>query len=316
MKTLLAILVVCCAAGHLAPATGQTITPRFGWLPGMEAEVEHHRTRSHSANPQRDIDAVFRFALRVDADPDGLLVTLEPENIAGFSAADLQDELAVQDMLAQLTTATSFVVSSSGEFLRMQDHPNVADFVEWLAAGDATGEAPLPASAAGMLRQLGSREFLESRLADDWAILVGLWADDEWEMGLWYESESEVANPLQPDILIPLLVEFSALGSVACVEDGPVEDDCVEFHFISTYDAGALGEFMKWFMTDIGADMSDIPESMFSELRMVTEYMVVAEPETLRPHFVVEYKEVTLPDETGEIVSQVTTNARTFFYSR
>lgn len=119
-------------------------------------------------------------------------------------------------------------------------------------------------------------------MSEEWTALIGAWLDAELEVGSLYESETEDALPLPGNPVVPFKYEFGVIDRVPC--DGEDQmTSCVEVVMRSFPDP----EFMEQFLTDLRNSMLEDrpggPETVFHDISVFSESVLVTSPETLIP---------------------------------
>lgn len=280
-----------------APALAQeadSVALRFGWRPGLTADVQHERTRIRTT-PARSDTSGFRSMsiMRVAEHAEGLEVRSDSVVIHGMEETSTDEGEFAQRLLATIGALTpGYIINASGEFLR------VTDLARLKAAADTLFQ-PLFASldsvspqARGLIEQALSEQNMTASMAQAWNSMVGTWIDAEWEVGAVYEVRTEEPIPLLPGLTVPMTLQFSAAGRVPC-DDGAAGNSCVELQMLSTPDSAGMQEVLRQVFERFGnqPEMQSVLEAM-SSMEVENEITVVTEPSTLVPHVVVLEKRV------------------------
>jgi hypothetical protein len=283
---------ICLSAAALilaaAPAGAQEVVHlRFGWEPGMAAQVEYEqvRVRQTDGRATDSLRIASTYRMDVSQHPSGLSVVYSGTRWTELPAAD-----PVLGRLYEALTRTSSggrartVVSRAGQFLRVEGADSlsreVAAAVQPLLRDV---DAPLERAVRGMVSAMASPQALTAAAADEWNVMVWVWADEELEMGDPYELESSFQFPFLPGVRIPLHLELRVLGRIPCTADER-EQRCVSLRMSSIPDQEALASAMHQFLDRSGAPAAEVRAAM-AQLNMQTSMEVHAEPGTLKPYF-------------------------------
>lgn len=290
-----------------------TVQLRFGWRPGMRADVEMEQVRIREMDGRRDsVRFASTYRVEVAEHPDGLAVTYE--DMRWTELPDVQPELG---RLFQAMAGTSSggrarsIVSAGGEFVRVEGVEEVAREIEaalepLFSEVEAVGLANLRQMLAGMI----SPEALGASAADEWNALVGAWLDADLEVGGVYELESTFQSPAFPGVDIPVTMEFRLVDWTPCTEADAAEPRCVELVMGSVPDAQAVAEAVRGFLAQAGLPM-DQAEALFAQMAVETWVTLVTEPGTLRPHVMEIQRAVSMGEEED---APLQIDSRTFVY--
>lgn len=280
------------AAAQTAADTlpADTVRLRFGWTPGMRAQVEYEQVRVRSLEAGRDsVRLASTYRMEVEAHPEGLAVRYADMQWAEPSVGGLVGELLRQAAEATSAGGLRNVIGPEGDFLRVEGVQAVSEQLLQAARGtlstlDSAG------LAGGAISSMLSEEALAAAAADEWNSLVGAWLDADLAVGGFYELESSFQSPLFPGVELPVFMEFSVPGRVPCTAD----DDrarCVELRMSTYPDREALAEAIGGFLERLGAPPEEM-EGVLAALAVEAHVTLVTEPETLRPHRLVHHKAV------------------------
>jgi hypothetical protein len=286
MRSLIVLNCIALLAPSSLLAQADTTPPEqiainFAWPAGLKASVVARRfqVRNTGGNPDTT-EVTVGYTMTVEEHPDGLLVRYDDFRVLGIKT---EDRGAVPSAQAIAEGFGAFlpdlVVSRSGELLRLEGTERLKSEIESLVA-------PLLGSATPQIDQLFetllSEEFLTSKAAEEWNILVGSWIDSELEIGAVYELEAEEYSPLSPDIPIPFLYFFSLSSRRPCREGAP-EPSCVVLEMRSYPEAEAvrrlIGELVE---TMTGQNLRG--RFVYEEFEIENFVELIAEPGTLIPH--------------------------------
>jgi hypothetical protein len=292
-----------------------TVQLRFGWQPGMRAEVEMEQLRIRTTDGRVDSTRIAStYRLEVDEHPEGLALTYSDMRYTGLpKSADPQ----LRRLLEALAGSSSggrgrSIVSREGDFVRVEGAEELAREVmaalePLFAEMDGAGLENVRQMLAGMV----SPEALDASAADEWNALVGAWIDADLEVGGVYGLESSFQSPAFPGVEIPVTLEFQVEGWTPCV-DGAAEgaEPCVALVMISLPDPRAVGEAVGGFLAQAGVPREEM-EGLFAQLAVETFITLVAEPATLRPHRLEIQRVVSAGDEAD---APAQTDTRVFTY--
>lgn len=283
-----AALAVVAAPLAAQDEAADTVRLRFGWQPGMRAEVETEQVRIRDTEADRDsVRMAFTYRLQVAGHPEGLAVTyadMRWTDLPGDASSGMRrlfDALAASSSGGRGRT----VVTRGGEFVRVEGTEEmareVAQAMESLFAQvDDAGLANLRQMLSGMV----SPEALSAAAEDEWNALVGTWVDADLEVGGVYELESSFQTPVFPGVEIPVLLEFQVEGWTPCTgAAGDGEEPCVALVMISQPDAEVVAGAVRRFLEQAGLPVEEAG-GLFAQLAVETFVTLVAEPATLRPH--------------------------------
>jgi hypothetical protein len=270
------------AAAQEAPT--DTVRLRFGWAPGMRADVEYEHVRVRNVEGERDstrMASVYR--LEVDPHPEGLTVRYADMR---WTELPRMEGPAGQffDAIGRTSSGGKprIVVSRAGQFVR-------AEGMEQVAAELRQAAEPMMAEMQGeglqafrdMMETTFSEEGAAAAVANEWSALVGAWADWEMEVRAVYEAEDSMPVPLLPGVMMPVTALIQPLGRVACTDPGE-DGGCVEIFTTSVPDPDALRQAVGEFLREAGVPDEGMDE-VLGQLRLQTYVTLVTEPGTLRP---------------------------------
>ena len=284
VRTVLALALVTMSGQALAQQP-ETLVPVFGWKPGLEALVTTTQ-RMVQTGQGRDSDLTISIQqrMRVSEHQQGLLVSHLDGQLLEATALPPGTENPVLDLYRSLGTADAhYVISGEGELLSLEGVAKTAEAVRTALAPmlESVQNTPETAQLVGMVEAALSDEAMLASVADQWSSMTVMWAGQELEEAAVYGFELEEPNPLAPTLLIPMSVEISYQGRVAC-EEGGSASDCVLLEFRSYPEPEAFAAFLQSFIEQL------VPEAAtrsvdydFEQLNSIT---VVTEPDTLVPH--------------------------------
>jgi hypothetical protein len=295
-----------------AQADPDTVRLRFGWRPGMQAQVEYEQVRTREIDGESDSTRIAStYRLEVEPHAEGLLIRYVDTRWTDLPELDGPGG----DFFRALAGTESggkpqYVVSANGEFLRTEGMEQLA--AELRAAvqplmDEMEGEAA--AAFRNMMEVTFSDEGMASAVSSEWMTMAGFWVDAELDTAGVWEMEDEFETPIFPGLVIPLVTQFELAGWVPCT-DGDGAPRCVELQMASFPDPEAMQQGMRELMQRVGLPEEEVAAAL-SEVQAETYVTLVTEPGTLRPHFLQTTKVVAAGDE-GDAPMQVQTQTYRF----
>jgi hypothetical protein len=273
-----------------AQAEADTVPLRFGWTPGMQAEVEYERVRVRSGEEGQDsMRLAYAYRLETEPHPEGLQI-----RYTGMRWTELPqlDGAAGQFFQALGRTESGgrprYVIGEAGEFLRVEGTEQLSQelreaFRPMMAELQGEGLAAL----RNMMETLLSEEGLAGAATNDWGVLVEAWADFDMGMSDVYVLEDVFQTAVFPGVDIPITIHLDMTGRVPCTEAEAETNDpaprCVELQTTSIPERGAMREALSGFIQQMGLPEDEVDE-VLSQLQVETYVTLVTEPGTLRPH--------------------------------
>lgn len=296
------------------PKPAAVVDLEFGWQPGMVADVES--VLRNVRGPDRETVLESTYVLEVQASGDGLRILMRDGEMTGFSmlpAVPPEMPNPLEEMFRAFSTLPmEYKVSRDGEFLGV---PNPAelqrsslrvmeqlmDDLEALVGGSDDEESQrIMGPIRQMLGGMTSEAAITSGLAEQWNSMVWLWAWESFELGRRYAYQTQEPSPLLPSVVIPYEVEMGALERAPCFESAP-PDSCVRLRFVSVPEPSAAIEAVRRGMGDFFATLGEEVGPMEIETyQQVNVIEILAEPGTLRPHWMSTLKELDLSMTIGE----------------
>jgi hypothetical protein len=285
----LAVALALAATAPLAAqeGRGEAIPLRFGWEPGMQAEIdfEHVRVRSMgSESASARLTATYR--MDVSAHAGGLAIdysgirwtTLPPPNPGTGRYYEVQARVSGG-------ARPRSVVSRAGAFLRVEGEAQVA--AQTRAALEpllSRVDASMRESARAMLAARLQPGALGHAAADEWNAMVGLWAGKELEMGKPYTMENASRSPVFENVTIPIHVTLRIVGRTRCTPQD-AEARCVEMELSSAPDQEMMTRAHNDLLQRSGVPAEQV-QATFAQLNIQSSVRIHADPRTLRPYYV------------------------------
>jgi hypothetical protein len=312
----LALALVLAAAAPLAAQKGggDTIPLRFGWEPGMRAEIDFTQVRLLQDGSRRDSARLaFTYRMDVSAHEGGLAVEysdlrwteLPPPNpgTGRFYEAVIRVTHGARPRT---------VVSRAGAFLRVEGEAQVAaqtsQALQPLLAGV---DASLRESARAMIAAGLQPGTLRAAALDEWNMLVGVWAGSDLQTGEPYTLESSFQSPVFGGVTIPIHVELRVVGRTRCTPQD-AEERCVETEVASAPDREAMARAYVDFLERSGFPEMQV-QAMFSQLNVEQSFRLHTDPRTLRPYYLRAVRTTTGHPAAG-VLRQVETRTFRFRY--
>ncbi|HEU0302708.1 MAG TPA: hypothetical protein VFR37_24820 [Longimicrobium sp.] len=283
-----AVLALSLTPLHGTAQEADTAQLRFGWTPGMRAEVEYDRVRVRTTEEGQDSTYLaYVYRLETEPHPEGMRL-----RFAGMRWTELPELEGPAGQFLQAIGRIdsggkpSYVVSQAGEFLRLEGTEQMADelraaFQPIMAELQGEGLAAL----RNMMEAMLSEEGLAGAAANEWSTLVEAWADTDMAMSDLFVLEDSFQTPVFPGVDIPITIHIDMIGRVPCTE-AEVDDDaprCVELQTTSIPEREAMRQAIGGFIQQLGLPEEEVDE-VLSQLRVETYVKLVTEPGTLRPH--------------------------------
>lgn len=320
IATLLALLALA-TPGSLEAQPADSVALRFAWPVGMSARVEQEWTRIQESPAKRDSTYVrSAYRLQVLAHPSGRLIQVDSFAVLPSGGRAAPSAPGGDELLAQLgSLIPSYVVSPEGEFVGVADIDRLKSAFDSLLAPVRKGIDTLPPQARALMENVTSREALTAAAAQEWNVVAGTWVGADWEVGSLYGYSAEEPIAYLPGQKVKMNYEFAALERVPCVE-GEKEVRCVHLSMRSEPDSAAFANLLRDFFTQIAPEQRGLAEAL-RNMRAMNELTVIAEPSTLRPHWVelvksVEVNVAPAPGEAGGTTTRVDRRAARYSYAR
>ncbi len=283
------------AAAPPAAGAGESVSLRFGWPVGMQAQVQTDAVRQRAIGGQtREGATTTTYALAVRADADGVLVQSYDVRSQIRSDGASPEQQALLGFFARASASLpSLVVGPSGQVVALR---GVAELRRDLASAVNPLVRANP-DQADAVQQSFDTMFAEERIAasvaGQWTPIVGAWAGANLVIGQTYEGSDQQPGPLVPDMPIVMAYEYRITRRLPCAAGG-AGLECVEIRLVSRPTEEALpairASMQQLFTMNApqGAAMPDI-----DDLTVENTLLLVTEPATLRPHRLVQERTVS-----------------------
>lgn len=290
-----------------------TVRLRFGWAPGMRADVEYEQVRVRSMEGQRD-STRMASSYRLEVDPHAEGLTVRYADMRWTEMPRMEGPVGqFFDAIGRTSSGGKprIVVSSAGEFLRAEGMEQIAEELRQAAE-------PMMAEMEGeglevfrnMMATILSEESMAAAVANEWNSSVGAWVG-EMEVNAVYEMEDSLQVPMFPALLVPVTVQIQARGRTPCDEAG--DGECVEILAESVPQEGAFRRVVGEFLRQAGLPEAEM-EQVLGEMQMKTYVTLITEPGTLRPWLLQTTKTISLGEEEAPV--QVETETYRFRWRR
>ncbi|HSK18567.1 MAG TPA: hypothetical protein VK912_05465 [Longimicrobiales bacterium] len=307
MLLVLAAMLPESARAQQPPGVADTVKLRFGWQPGMTAQIETTRLQEQRSGSVDTMMQRTSYRMHVAQHDDGILISYTDFTFPDADTTDQQTSIAEQ----AAAIVPKIVVDSAGGFVSIEDVPGFRARLDTLMTRMLPPEEA--ASAREGLAELVTEEALADLAAQEWNAIVGRWAGRDLVVGEDYGFEEEAALPLIPGAVVKMVSTFGIAGRTSC--DGKAAgSDCVEIRLVSRADPDAvkavLAQFTEQLLATPGVGIA------FESFEMENEMVLIAEPGTLRPHHVRTSKRMggvfTAQGERGEVSQR---EVRTYRYT-
>lgn len=292
---------------NLAQAQAQTpVTLRFDWPEGLQASVAHTKKKyREEAGTQAPPGVTTRYELKTRRTGQELLIAPGPAQMDAAALASLPAAQRAQLQLLLQAALPSYLVSASGEFVRIEDaaglKARLLAFMKTTAPTLATSQ-PL----AQIMDQITSEPVLTALASAEWNQTVGTWLDATLDLGDWYTLESQGDFPLVPNTTIKMVSRFRIAGTLKCSRGGQ-EKTCVEIEMETRPDPADMSAAIQGMLqrfSDKALPGAALPRA----LDLLTTLHLVTEPDGLIPHRQTVTKRITVTtgrDDAPKTVTQV-----------
>jgi hypothetical protein len=286
--TRLAVALALAATAPLAAqeGSGETIPLRFGWEPGMQAEIDYEQVRVRRMGSESDsarLAATYR--MDVSAHAGGLAIDYSGMRWTALAPPIPRTGRFYEAQARVRGARPRSVVSRAGAFLRAEGEEQVAartrPALEPLLAGV---DASMRESARALLAAALQPGVLRHAARDEWNVMVGLWAGKELEVGEPYTMENESRSPVFENVTIPIHVTLRIVGRTRCTPQD-AEARCVEMELVSAPDQEMMARAHNDLLQRSGVPAEQV-QATFSELNIQSSVRLHADPRTLRLYYV------------------------------
>lgn len=311
-----ALSLLCClslaadASGQDAAGRADTVSLRFAWPPGMEAQINTTRVQVQTSGTTDSMSASAQYRMHVASHPEGLIVSYDG---FVFPPPDDTTDVAQLNSLASQAAAMvpKVVVDTAGRFVRIEDVATVRARLDTLMTEMLEPEEA--AAARATLATMITEAALSGLAAQEWNVIVGRWTGEDLVMGTEYAFEEQTALPMLPGAAVTMVSHFNVARRTSC-DDSAAGEDCVEIRLVSRPDPDEVTQLLTQFTEQLLATPG--LGIAFESFEMLNEIVLVTEPSTLRPHRVRISKSmkgvVSAEGERGEVARS---EVRTFRYT-
>ena len=282
--------------------SGEPVSLRFGWPPGMQAQVLTQASRQRViGSDTREGATTTSYALAVHADADGVLVqTFDVRAQVRSDGVSPQQQALLEFVTRASASLPVLLVAPSGQVLGLR---GVAEMRRELLAA-MTPLLTGPAEQTETMRQSFESLFAEERLSGVvtalWTPIVGAWSGADLVIGETYEGADQQPSPLVPGMPITMAYKYRVMRRLPCTA-GATALACVEIRLISRPSDEALpairASMQQLFSMNAprGATMPEI-----DDLEVKNSLTLITEPATLRPHRLVQERSISGIVEQGD----------------
>ncbi len=270
------------AAALPAAVAAETVTLRFDWPAGLQAEVEFSEVRERVTGERRDrSETSGRYALVTRRVADGLLVRVGDLRTDTTSVEGER----VQAVVDRLSNALpDYVVDDSGSLVRVIGTEQLLATLR-ATVDEAVSEQPeeLREQIGRALRAALNAQHLEASLRSHWSRDVGAWAGLTVEPGRRYEGDAQVPVPMLSGQAVTALVRYRMAGRIACPPPAS-ERACVVLEmrtFVAGEQAASVIERLAASLSARSGRAIEV-----RSLELDNRVRLTTEPDTLLPHAV------------------------------
>lgn len=271
------------------------VTLTYGWKPGIYVKVEGFQRQQKFIGDQSrgGYQGSMSYIMSTQAHDDGILIDyLDIQS--SIESEDAAFQGWMKTYMEMLTSAMpSYIINGEGE---MAGARGVPEFRQTMLDGMETllKDAP-PAQKQQVLAgvsQALSEEMLNSKLADEWNMVVGQWLGAELEDDGVYEAEFETPMPALGNQPVRTVASYEFVGRVNC-DSSDKAASCAKLLFHAETDPVSVTEMLRKMIPE-GQPVPDFKMSIVHDLELVTD------PDTLLPYYVRQVKNTSSPMETPE----------------
>lgn len=285
----LPLLAACATAPAPSPSEARALPReawvdlRFGWQPGLAAEVETVHVRTAPGPGGQDLARVrVTSRLAVEAVPGGVAVRVRDLRHQG-PAAPTPTGI---ELLAGELAAPDRIIGPAGNLVGVEARETArAEVGEALVALSRVG--PVPGAFRDRILDRLEPASLRADAATEWDRLVGFWAGASLQPGRTYVARDLVPVDLLADLPVETEVRMRLVDFVPCAA-GEAGARCVALELVLASDeaaAAGMGPFLARLFGE-----TDRPPRLAYEERS----LLVAEPEGLLPHRLSTVRRVTV----------------------
>lgn len=293
------VLVLSMVGGSLAqPAEKDVVTFGFCWAPGMKAQVTTSTRRTQSGTPDRA--STFRYTLSVLKQDQHLRIRLD-DPIADLSGAGARVSPEVQARVDEQLEGMlpDFLVTPEGKLV------GLFDLAGYQARLRAMIDRSLPktvdrAAAQKAIDLATSEAVLNSRLAQQWQILVGGWLGATLPIGVEQTQQARLGPASKPGPMITHA--FTATKRLPCLRGGK-ERQCVQVDLRSVPDEATMNARVSQITAALakkGAAAARVTSAKLEET-----VQLVVEPGCLVPHSLTRTQSQVIGVDHGERVETI-----------
>ena len=279
----------------------ETVTLKYGWKPGIYAQVEGQQSQQKFLGDQAQggMQIGVSYIMSTKAHEAGLQV-----DYLDVKASILTEDPSLQGWMKSYLEAVSgaipsYIINQQGG---MSGAVGVPAFREATMSTispllkDAPEEQKQQMIAA--VGQMLTEDILNQQLATEWNLNVGQWLGAELDNDGTYEVEFETPVAALGNQMVKSVAQIEYSGRVNC---GSLDQSqsCVSLLYHSETDNVSVKELLRK-MVPPGQPVPDLNVSVVLDLELVTD------PETLLPYFTKQTKRSTAPMDTPEGAVTVT----------
>lgn len=252
---------------------GTWVEPRFGWKPGLAADVETVHVRTAPGEDRVETAEVRVHArLAVEAVPGGLAIRHRDVRYEGPRLPTPNGT----ELLATELVAPDLIVGPAGNLVAVEARPEArSELGQALVA--LSNVSPVPNAFRERILDRLEPQTLRADADTEWDRLVGLWAGASLEAGKTYVGRDLIPIDLLADLPVEAEVRMRVVDLVPC-EEGDAEPRCVTLALDVAPDEEAASGVAP-FLSRIFGDRGGPPRLEYEE-----HAVLIAEPAGLLPH--------------------------------
>jgi hypothetical protein len=274
---LVAAMALWTADGQAQLPAPEPVTLKFCWAPGLKAQVTTSSFRTQTGVPDRR--STFRYSLSVVQQDQHLRIRSDSP-VADLSGAGQQVspelQARVDDQLEQMLP--DFLVTPDGKLVGLADFPAYQARLRAMI-GQRVPKGVDAAAAEKAIAAATTEAVLNTRLAQQWQVLVGAWNGGTLPVGVEQKRQSKVGPADKPGLVVNHT--FSATKRLPC-QRGGVERQCVELDLRSTPDPAGVNARVGQIAAALGRKLT--PTSRPKAAAIEERVQLIAEIECLVPH--------------------------------
>lgn len=249
---------------------------KFGWTPGMSAEVVT-TTRTNMSAARTTPDMHFRLRLSTAPVADGILVQMSPMAGAPTSAA----MVAGVDWAAASSVA-DYVITRQGDYVRLADTLKTRNGMDSIARTVMSNIGGMPPAAQEKMKEMLSTSYVEQASPQMCNQQTRFFLGREWKKGQEILDTTRAPSPMAMGATTVQRQRTALIAVVPCDSAAPAGPRCAHMRRVSTLDPASLRTTMTSMMREMapGMDAAQL-EAALPSIDAVTTSDMLLEIETL-----------------------------------